>query len=183
MITGMLRAEAAKIGINTQTYGVIGQYVEYQALAHAIETAGSLNATKMAAALDDTSSLATVVPGLSLDFTATPTVHNGYPLSYFTECTMQNGSVRPALRGQLTGPARDRTDERGVLLALPTRTLRSPVSVVRAGHHTRPRRPASPSRHPPRPPASGGTGVGKAGAARSARAWAGRGPRTGRVRK
>ena len=47
MITGMLKAEAAKIGINTQTYGV--------------------------------------------NFTATPSVHNGYPLSYFTECTMQNG--------------------------------------------------------------------------------------------
>jgi hypothetical protein len=82
---------AAKIGINTQTYGVIGQYVEYQALAHAIDTAGSLNAQKMAAALDNTSNLPTVVPGLSLDFTATPSVHNGYPLSYFTECTMQNG--------------------------------------------------------------------------------------------
>ncbi len=62
-----------------------------QALAHAIETAGSLNAQKMAAALDNTSSLPTLVPGLSLDFTATPSVHNGYPLSYFTECTMQNG--------------------------------------------------------------------------------------------
>jgi hypothetical protein len=23
--------------------------------------------------------------------TATPAVHNGYPLSYFTECTMQTG--------------------------------------------------------------------------------------------
>ena len=91
MIIGMLKAEAAKIGINTQTYGVIGQYIEYQALARAIETAGSLNAQKMAAALDNTSNLPTVVPGLSLDFTATPSVHNGYPLSYFTECTMQNG--------------------------------------------------------------------------------------------
>lgn len=91
MITGMLKAEAAKIGINTQTFGVIGEYVQFQALAHAIETAGSLDATKMAAALDSTSSLPTVVPGLNLDFTATPSVHNGYPLSYFTECTMQTG--------------------------------------------------------------------------------------------
>jgi len=90
-ITGMLQAEAAKIGINTQTFGVIGEYVQFQALAHAIETAGSLNATKMAAALDHTSSLPTVVPGLDLDFTATPSVHNGYPLAYFTECTMQTG--------------------------------------------------------------------------------------------
>jgi ABC-type branched-subunit amino acid transport system substrate-binding protein len=91
MITGMLKAEAAKIGINTQTYGVIGQYIEFQALAHAIETADSLSGPKMAAALDATSNLPTVVPGLNLTFTATPSVHNGYPLSYFTECTMQTG--------------------------------------------------------------------------------------------
>jgi len=90
-ITGMLKAEAAKIGINTQTYGVIGQYIEFQALAHAIETADSLSGPKMAAALASTSSLPTVVPGLNLTFTATPSVHNGYPLSYFTECTMQTG--------------------------------------------------------------------------------------------
>jgi ABC-type branched-subunit amino acid transport system substrate-binding protein len=90
-ITGMLKAEAAKIGINTQTFGVIGEYIQLQALAHAIETAGSLNGPQMAAALASTSSLPTVVPGLNLDFTATPAVHNGYPLSYFTECTMQTG--------------------------------------------------------------------------------------------
>jgi len=90
-ITGMLKAEAAKIGINTQTFGVIGEYIQFQALAHAIETAGSLNGPAMAAALASTSSLPTVVPGLDLDFTATPAVHNGYPLSYFTECTMQTG--------------------------------------------------------------------------------------------
>ena len=90
-ILGMLKAEAAKIGINTQTYGVIGLYIEYQALAHAIETANSLSGPKMAAALASTSSLPTVVPGLSLNFTANRSVHNGYPLSYFTECTMQTG--------------------------------------------------------------------------------------------
>jgi branched-chain amino acid transport system substrate-binding protein len=90
-ITGMLKAEAAKIGVNTQTFGVIGEYIQFQALAHAIETAGSLNGPQMAAALASTSSLPTVVPGLNLDFTATPAVHNGYPLSYFTECTMQTG--------------------------------------------------------------------------------------------
>jgi hypothetical protein len=87
----MLQAEAAKIGINTQTFGVIGEYIQFQALAHAIEVAGSLNWPAMAAALDHTSDLPTVVPGLNLDFTATPSVHNGYPLSYFTECTMQTG--------------------------------------------------------------------------------------------
>jgi hypothetical protein len=59
-------------------------------LAHGIETANSLNGPKMAAALDSTSSLPTV-PGLNLTWTATPSVHNGYPLSYFTECTMQTG--------------------------------------------------------------------------------------------
>jgi hypothetical protein len=75
----------------TQTYGVIGEYIEFQALAHAIETAGSLSGPKMAAALDNTSNLPTVVPGLTLTWTATPSVHNGYPLSYFTECTMQTG--------------------------------------------------------------------------------------------
>ena len=91
LILGMLKAEAAKIGINSQTSGVIGEYLQFQALAHAIETANSLNGPKMAAALASTSSLPTVVPGLTLTFTATPTVHNGYPLSYFTECTMQNG--------------------------------------------------------------------------------------------
>ena len=90
-ILGMLKAEAAKIGINSQTSGVIGEYLQFQALAHAIETANSLNGPKMAAALDSTSSLPTVVPGLNLSFTATPSLHNGYPLSYFTECTMQTG--------------------------------------------------------------------------------------------
>jgi hypothetical protein len=90
-ILGMLKAEAAKIGINSQTSGVIGEYLQFQALAHAIETSNSLNGPKMAAALDSTSSLPTVVPGLNLSFTATPAVHNGYPLSSFTECTMQTG--------------------------------------------------------------------------------------------
>jgi len=90
-ITGLLKAEAAKIGINTQTYGVIGEYIQFQALAYAIEKANSLSGPKLAAALDDASSLPTIVPGLDLSFTQTPSVHNGYPLSDFTECTMQNG--------------------------------------------------------------------------------------------
>jgi ABC-type branched-subunit amino acid transport system substrate-binding protein len=90
-VTALLKAEAAKIGVNTETFGVLGLYIEYQALAHAVEVANSLSGPALAAALASTSNLPTVVPGLNLNWTATPTVHNGYPLSYFTECTMQTG--------------------------------------------------------------------------------------------
>jgi len=89
-ITALLKAEAAKIGVNTETFGVIGLYIEYQALAHAIEVANSLSGPKLAAALGSTANLPTVVPGLNLTWHAGQ-VHNGYPLSFFTECTMQTG--------------------------------------------------------------------------------------------
>lgn len=89
-ITALLKAEVAKIGVNTETFGIIGLYIEYQALAHAIEVANSLSGPALAAALGSTTNLPTVVPGLYLTWHANQ-VHNGYPLSYFTECTMQTG--------------------------------------------------------------------------------------------
>jgi len=89
-VTALLKAEAAKIGVNSETYGVLGEYEQLQALEHAVVTANSLSGPKLAAALDNTTNLPTVIPGLSLSWSASK-VHNGYPLSNFTECTMQNG--------------------------------------------------------------------------------------------
>jgi ABC-type branched-subunit amino acid transport system substrate-binding protein len=89
-ITALLKSTASKIGVNTETFGVIGLYIEYQALAHAVEVANSLSGPALAAALGSTTNMPTIVPGLYLTWHANQ-VHNGYPLSYFTECTMQTG--------------------------------------------------------------------------------------------
>ena len=61
------------------------------AIKHAIETANSLDGAKLAAALSATSSLPTNVPGLALSWTATPSVHNGFPSSGLKECHLKQG--------------------------------------------------------------------------------------------
>jgi len=87
----LLQANQAKIGLNPQTSGIVTGYFYLLAIKHAIETANSLDGTKLAAALSATSSLPTNVPGLNLDWTATPSVHNGFPSASLKECTLKPG--------------------------------------------------------------------------------------------
>src|SRR5262249_1529970 len=89
----LLSAFAAKIGTVPQTAWVVGWagYFYLLTIKHAIETANSLDGTKLAAALSATSNLPTNVPGQNLDWTATPSVHNGFPSSGLKECTLKQG--------------------------------------------------------------------------------------------
>ncbi len=87
----LLKAYEAKIGLNPETSGVVTGYFYLLAIQHAIETANSLDGTKLAAALSATSNLATNVPGLALNWTATPSVHNGFPSASLKECQLKQG--------------------------------------------------------------------------------------------
>jgi len=89
--TDLLNQAKAKLGLNPITSGVVIGYFYLLAIKHAIETANSLDGTKLAAALSATSNLATNVPGLALDWTQTPAVHSGYPSSGLKECTLKQG--------------------------------------------------------------------------------------------
>src|SRR5580692_2667478 len=89
--TALLNAFKAKIGVNPQTVGILDGYFYLLAIAHAIVTANSMDGAKLAAALSATSNLATNVPGLSLNWTATPSVHNGFPSSALKECVLKPG--------------------------------------------------------------------------------------------
>ena len=89
--TALLNAMKAKIGVNPSTSGVVGEYFYLLAIAHAIVTANSMDGAKLAAALSATSNLATNVPGLNLNWTATPSVHNGFPSSALKECVLKPG--------------------------------------------------------------------------------------------
>jgi branched-chain amino acid transport system substrate-binding protein len=57
--TALLNASKAKIGLNPQTPGVLTGYFNLLAIQHAIETANSLDGTKLAAALSAASSVPT----------------------------------------------------------------------------------------------------------------------------
>ena len=89
--TALLNASKAKIGLNPQTAGVLYGYFNLLAIKWAIEKANSLDATKLAAALSSASSIPTNIPGLNLNWTATPAVHNGYPSASLKECTLKQG--------------------------------------------------------------------------------------------
>ncbi len=89
--TDLLNAAKAKIGLNPVTSGIVIGYFYLIAIKHAIETANSLDGTKLAAALSATSNLATNVPGLALNWTQTPAVHSGFPSSGLKECTLKQG--------------------------------------------------------------------------------------------
>jgi branched-chain amino acid transport system substrate-binding protein len=89
--TALLEASKAKIGLNPVTSGVVVGYFYLLAIQHAIETANSLDGTKLAAALSATSNLGTNVPDLALDWTVTPTVHNGFPSASLKECQLKQG--------------------------------------------------------------------------------------------
>jgi branched-chain amino acid transport system substrate-binding protein len=89
--TDLLKESEAKIGLNPETSGILTGYMYLLAVKHAIETANSLDGMKLAAALSATSSLPTEVPGLALGWTATPSVHNGFPSSGLKECELKQG--------------------------------------------------------------------------------------------
>jgi branched-chain amino acid transport system substrate-binding protein len=89
--TALLEASKAKIGLNPQTPGVLTGYFNLLAIKWAVEKANSLDGTKLAAALSAASSVPTNIPGLNLDWTATPTVHNGFPAASLKECTLKQG--------------------------------------------------------------------------------------------
>jgi len=89
--TALLNASKAKIGLNPQTPGVLYGYFNLLAIKWAIEKANSLDGTKLAAALSSASSIPTNISGLNLNWTATPTVHNGFPSASLKECTLKQG--------------------------------------------------------------------------------------------
>jgi branched-chain amino acid transport system substrate-binding protein len=89
--TALLNASKAKIGLNPQTSGVLTGYFNLLAIKWAIEKANSLDGTKLAAALSGASSIPTNIPGLNLNWTATPSVHNGFPAASLKECTLKQG--------------------------------------------------------------------------------------------
>jgi ABC-type branched-subunit amino acid transport system substrate-binding protein len=89
--TALLDASKAKIGLNPQTSGVLTGYFNLLAIKWAIQKANSLDGTKLAAALSSGSSVPTNVPGLNLNWTATPSVHNGFPSSGLKECQLKQG--------------------------------------------------------------------------------------------
>jgi branched-chain amino acid transport system substrate-binding protein len=89
--TALLQASKAKIGLNPQTSGVLTGYFNLLAVKWAIEKANSLDGTKLAAALGAASSVPTNIPGLNLNWTTTPSVHNGFPSSELKECQLRQG--------------------------------------------------------------------------------------------
>lgn len=89
--TALLEASKAKIGLGPQTSGVLTGYFNLLAIKFAIEKANSLDGTKLAAALGSASSVPTNIPGLSLNWTTTASVHNGFPSSELKECQLKQG--------------------------------------------------------------------------------------------
>jgi ABC-type branched-subunit amino acid transport system substrate-binding protein len=89
--TALLNASKAKIGLNPQTPGVLTGYFNLLAIKWAVEKANSLDGTKLAAALSAASSIPTNVAGLNLNWTTTPSVHNGFPASSLKECDLKQG--------------------------------------------------------------------------------------------
>ena len=100
MNTALLEASKAKIGLNPQTSGVLTGYFNLLAIKWAIEKANSLDGTKLAAALSAASGVQTNIPGVNLNWTATPSVHNGFPSTQLKECQLKQArttfSTQPA---------------------------------------------------------------------------------------
>jgi ABC-type branched-subunit amino acid transport system substrate-binding protein len=89
--TALLNAAKAKLGLGPQTSGVLTGYFNLLAIKWAIEKANSLDGTKLAAKLGSASDVTTNIPGLSLNWTTTPSVHNGFPSSGLKECQLKQG--------------------------------------------------------------------------------------------
>src|SRR5580658_3700104 len=89
--TALLEASKAKIGLNSQTAGILTGYFDLLAIKYAVEKANSLDGTKLAAVLSAASSVPTNIAGLNLNWTVTPSVHNGFPSASLKECTLKQG--------------------------------------------------------------------------------------------
>jgi hypothetical protein len=89
--TALLEASKAKIGLGPQTSGVLTGYFNLLAVKWAIEKANSLDGTKLAAVLGTASNVPTNIAGLNLNWTATPSVHNGFPSAGLKECDLKQG--------------------------------------------------------------------------------------------
>ena len=89
--TALLEASKAKIGLNPQTPGVLTGYFNLLAIKWAIEKANSLDGTKLAAVLGGASNVPTNIAGLNLNWTTTPSVHNGFPSAQLKECDLKQG--------------------------------------------------------------------------------------------
>jgi ABC-type branched-subunit amino acid transport system substrate-binding protein len=89
--TALLEASKSKIGLNSQTAGILTGYFDLLAIKYAVEKANSLDGTKLAAVLAAASSVPTNIAGLNLNWTATPAVHNGFPSASLKECTLKQG--------------------------------------------------------------------------------------------
>ena len=89
--TALLQASAAKIGLNPETSGVLTGYLNLLAIKWAIEKANTLDGTKLATALSTANNVQTNIPGLSLNWTTTPSVHNGFPSADLKECELKQG--------------------------------------------------------------------------------------------
>jgi ABC-type branched-subunit amino acid transport system substrate-binding protein len=75
--------------VSANTPGVLTYYSALLMAQHAVEGANSLDGLKMAAVLNHTTNLPTIVPGLSLSFS--PTNHAGFPNSYYAMCPLVPG--------------------------------------------------------------------------------------------
>ena len=104
--TDLLKESEAKIGLNPETSGILTGYMYLLAVKHAIETANSLDGTKLAAALSATSSLPTERsrPGPELD--RDPVGAQRLPQLRAEGMHPQAGPVRHPLRRQLSGKGR-----------------------------------------------------------------------------
>ena len=87
--TALLEASKAKVGVNPETYGILGQYSYLLIVKYAVEHANSLDGQKMAAALESATSIPTLLPGITLSYSATN--HYGLPDDALTSCTLKTG--------------------------------------------------------------------------------------------
>lgn len=88
-MSALLTQSQAKVGLNSQTSGIIITYVGLQIIQHAIETANTLDGQKLASVIASTANLPTIDPDVNETFT--PGVHVGFPQADLKECTLQNG--------------------------------------------------------------------------------------------
>jgi branched-chain amino acid transport system substrate-binding protein len=89
--TALLEASKAKIGLGPQTSGVLTGYFNLLAIKWAIQKANSLDGTKLASVLSTASNVGTNITGLNLNWTRTPSVHNGFPSAELKECDLKQG--------------------------------------------------------------------------------------------
>lgn len=89
-VAALLKASAAKIGINPQTSSVLLEYNILTTLKYAVQKADSVNGAALAAVLGSSRNVPTVIPGVSLSWHANQ-FHNGWPFSELRECTLQTG--------------------------------------------------------------------------------------------